>query len=150
MYENGTINCTVRNSKSVDSETISDKLTFEKIGDISFGEKTRWYSESMDMYLDSFSGIEGYLSGEITIDGKNCHIHALETGNNNCFLLTIENGIIDTLIPETMSPLVYLYFELAENEIIAKVNDDIVFNPEAYPYWKNGISSITFTRIPIE
>lgn len=150
LYENETINCTIRNSKSVDGETIPNKLTFEKVGTISFGEKTRWYSESMDMYLDSFSGIDGYLSGEIIIDGKKCHIHALEVGNNNCFLLTIENGILDNLIPKTMSSFICMYFELTENEIIAKVNDDIVSQPEAYPYWEKGTNRIIFTRIPSE
>lgn len=146
LYENEIINCTIRNCQAVLGETIPDKLTFEKSGTVAQSPVERWYSEELDMYLESFDDVSGYFSGEIDVGGSKCLVHALEVGNNNYFMLTIENGVINTFKPRTTGPFVWMYFEHMEDSIIAKVSDEVITNSVAYPYWTYGTESVVFTK----
>ena len=146
LYENEILICTVRNFQSVDGESIPTTLTFDKTQNIELSRVARWHAQELDMYLDSFDGMSEYFQGEIVIDGKKHFVHALEMDNNNFFMLSIENGITNNLISRTTSPLVYMYFEIYEDRIIATISDDIILNPESFPYWNFEESSITFYK----
>lgn len=138
-----TIVCSIQNFEGVNQEAIPQTLTFEKVGSIAQSPSMRWYSQEIDLYLDSFVDVNGYFRGEIVIGGENCYVHALEIGNNNYFMLSIENGKLNNLRVGTTSPLILMYFEITDNQIIAKVSDEYLSNPDAFPYWSfDGI--ITF------
>ena len=139
-----TIVCSLLNYKPVGTEMIPETLTFDKVGYITESFDTRWYAQEINMYIDSFGDVDGYFNGQILIDGKTLYVHAIEIGNNNYYMLSIENGIINNLTPGTTSPLIYMYFEINDNQIIAKVSDEFFSTPEAIPYWPYGDISITF------
>ena len=138
-----TIVCSIQNYDAVADESIPKILTFEKVGLIAQNPNMHWYSQEIDMYLNSFSDANDYYRGEVVIDGEKCYVHALEIGNNNYFMLSIENGKVNNLRPGTTSELIRMYLEITDDEIIAKVSDEYLSNTAAFPYWKyNGI--ITF------
>ena len=139
-----TIVCSLRNYKPVASETIPETLTFNNVEAIAQNPDTRWYAQEMDMYLDSFTDANEYFRGEIFIDGKRCSVHAFEMGNNNFFMLSIRNGEVNNLLPNTTSMLIPMYFEISENQIIAKVSDEYLSNAVAFPYWSYDDIIITF------
>ena len=145
LYENDKITCSVRNCGSVDGETIPEVLTFENVGTIAESVANRWYSEELDMSLESFNDAEGYLRGEIMIDGNKCFVHALEIGNNNYFTLSIENGTINNLKSNTVSPFCRMYFEYTDNGIVAKVSEEVLSNAESFVYWEYDVRTVTFS-----
>ena len=130
-----TIISSVVNCEQVDGETIPNTLTFQKAGTITQSKEMRWNAEELDMYLESFSDVDHYFRGEITIDGERCYIHAFEVGNNHYYMLSVENGKINRLKSGTVSPLVRMSFEISEDRIIATVSDECILRQEAYPYW---------------
>lgn len=150
LYENGIIRCSLRNYQSVEGESIPSTLTFEKTETIAQNCTERWYAQELDMYLDSFSDVDGYFRGEIIIDDQKCYVHAFEIGNNNFFMLSIENGKINNLLSQTSSSLVCMWFEMCEDKIIAKISDDFVLHPEIYPYWNYNGADITFSKICVD
>ena len=137
-----TILCSISNSMSVDTETIPQELTFEKIGVIQLEQEYRWHAQEFDMYLDSFHGVDGYYSGEMMLNGEKIYINALEIGNGNYYSLSMENGTLNKLKPETTSPLIYMYFQIENDKITAMVCD--IYSAEAFPYWKCENTIITF------
>lgn len=141
--ETETIVCSIYNSMSVDSETIPQELTFEKVGVIQLEREYRWHAQELDMYLDSFIGVDGYYSGEITLGDEKIYINALEVGNNNYYALSIENGILNKLKPETTSPLINMYFQIENDRITAIVCDD--YSAVEFPYWWYEDTIITLT-----
>lgn len=138
-----TIVCSINSSMSVNSETIPQELTFEKVGVIQLEREYRWHAQELDMYLDSFIGVDGYYSGEIILGDEKIYINALEVGNNNYYALSIENGILNKLKPETTSPLINMYFQIENDRITAMVCDD--YSAEAFPYWWREDTIITLT-----
>ena len=142
--ENETLVCSLRNYKPVHQELIPQTLTFEKVGNIAQHSDARWCAQSMEMYLDSYSDIEGYLRGYISIEGETYYIHAFEIGNNDYYMLSIENGRINNLISGTTSPLICMYFERDAEQMIAKVSDEYLSNKEGFPYWPYGEKEIVF------
>lgn len=142
--ETETIVCSISNSMSVNTETIPQKLTFEKVDVIKLEQEFRWHAQELDMYLDSFLDIEGYYSGEIILGEESLYINALEIGNNNYYLLSIKNGNWNNLKPETTSPLIYMYFQIENDKITATVCDRYSSEAEAFPYWPNEDTIITF------
>ena len=143
-----TIVCSVRNSMPVNAETIPQKLTFEKVGVIPQDQGLRWYAQELDMYLDSFPTVDGYYRGEIILEGKKQYVNALEVGNNNYYMLSIENGKLNNLKLGTTSPLIYMYFEMENDKITAMVSDRYLSETEAFPYWSYSDTIITFTPYP--
>lgn len=141
-----TIVCTVRSSTMPGNETIPKTLTFEKAGAIAQTPDTRWRAQEIDMYLDSFTDVDGYLRGEMTLGDEKHYVHALELGNNNYFMLAIENGKINNLRAGTTSPLIYLYFEKEGSEMRAKVCDSYLSQKELFSYWVYGDIGITFSK----
>lgn len=140
--ETKTIVCSISNSMSVNSETIPQELTFEKVGVIQLEQEYRWHAQELDMYLDSFHGVDGYYSGEIMLEGEKIYINALEIGNDNYYSLSMENGALNKLNPGTTSPLIYMYFQIENDKITAIVCDR--YSAEAFPYWKCENTIITF------
>lgn len=145
-YVNGVIICEMVNHKAVDGESIPTTLTFEKTETIAQNPTDRWYAAEIDMYIQSFSDAEDYFAGEIAIDGQKCFTHGFEIGNSNYYLFRVsagnyaKNGVVgDTLI--------YLYLEIYEDRIVAKVTDDHLAVPEACPYWKYKGNTITFYKV---
>ena len=143
--ETETIVCSILNSMSVDTETIPQELTFKKDGVLQHKQELRWYAEELDMYLDSFVDVDGYFRGEIILDEKKHYVNAIEVGNNNYYVLSIENGKSNNLKPGTTSTLIYMYFKIEDDKIVATVCDGFLFYPEAFPYWLYGDMIITFT-----
>ena len=138
-----TIVCTIRNCNPVDNEIIPETLTFEKVGSIAQNPNMRWCAQEIDMYLDSFSDVDGYFSGEIAIGGEKHYVHALEV-SDNYFVLSVENSKLNNLRPGTTSPLIRMHFEIEDNQIVAKVCDEYLTNAVEFPYWPYGDSVITF------
>jgi hypothetical protein len=136
--------CSLRNTEPVHKETIPDTLTFYKSEDIAQNSSMRWYAQELDLYLDSFIDVDCYFRGQISIDGERCYVHAFEIGNNSFFALSIENEKVNTSISGTTSLLIRMYFEINENQIIAKVSDEYIANTEMFPYWPYGDVIITF------
>jgi len=130
---------------NIKEETIPQSLTFDKIGLIAQETNMRWYANEIDMYLDSFNDIDCFFRGEIVIDGKKCYIHALEVGNGAYFMLSIENGKVNNLLSGTTSELIYMSFEIKEDQIIAKVSDEYLTEPYRFGDWPYGDVIITFT-----
>ena len=147
--ETKTIVCSLHNYKPVAGETIPETLTFNIVGSIAQNPDTRWYAQEIDMYLDSFSDVNGYFRGEIAIDGEKYYIHAFEIGNDNYFMLSIENGKINNLRSGTTSPLIRLCFEITGDQIIAKVSDEYITNKVAFPYWQYDDVIITFELLSL-
>ena len=146
--ETETIVCSISNSMSVNAETIPQELTFEKVGAIQLEQEYRWHAQKLDMYLDSFLGVDGYYSGEIILEGDTLYINALEVGNNNYYVLSIENDKLNNLKLGTTSPLIYMYFEIENDKITAMVCDRYLSEIEAFPYWPYSDTIITFTPSP--
>lgn len=144
IFKNKTIVCSLRNYQSVDGEAIPTTLTFDNTGFIAQDVAMRWSAQELDMYLDSFRDISGYFRGEIVVNGEKCYVHAFEIGNNNYFMLSIENGKVNNLRPGTTSPLICMYFEMYENKIVAKISDEYFSNSVAFPYWEYNNAPITF------
>ncbi len=140
--ETETISCSISNSVSVDEETIPQELTLEKVGVIQLEQEYRWHAQELDMYLNSFLGVDGYYSGEIILEGEKLYINALEVGNDNYYVLSIENGKMNNLKPGTTSPLIYMYFQTENNKITAMVCDR--YSEVEFPYWSYENTIITF------
>lgn len=148
--DRGKLVCSVRDRASVNGETIPAELTFEKAGALALRPNVRWYAQELDMYLDSFSDVEGYYAGEMTLEGVKHRIDALEVGNNHYYAISIENGKSNHLKSGTTSPLIYLHFNKVENDrITAIVCDNYLSKPEAFPDWPSQISTITFKAISV-
>lgn len=151
MYDKttGAIVCSLRSCESVNGEVIPETLTFYQSGSIAQTPGIRWKAEEIPMFLDSFSDMPGYFRGEIIIEGKVNYVHAIEIGDNY-YLLSIENGKINNLQHNTTSTLVYLYFEINGDRMTAKVDDEILWNSVAFPYWSYGGEPITFKSLSTE
>ena len=146
IYENGTIVCSVRNYRAVDGECIPNTLTFDKVESIAQQPETRWYCEELDMYIDSFYDAKGYYRGSITIDGKQLFVHAYEIGNSSYFEFMVENGVLNNLRAGTTTYLIYMYLEVSEDQIVAKITDDMANHPQKYnDYWTYQGSTLTFS-----
>ena len=132
--ETGLIVCKVYNSQSVDGETVPETLTFEKTG--TFGEtpKTRWVAEEIGLYLDSFSDIDGYFRGEITLGGEKQTVQAVEIGNGHYYKLSTSAG-----------QQAYLSFAISEDRIVATRADTDGENE-----WDPDVKTITFRPAPVE
>lgn len=144
--DENTIVCSIQNYDAVAEESIPKVLTFENVGLIAQNSNMCWHAQEIDMYLYSFSNVDGYFRGEIVIGGEKCHVHALEIGNNNYFVLSIENGKVNNLRSGTTSELIRMCFEITDDEIIAKVSDEYLSSTEAFPYWSyDGV--VTFNRL---
>ena len=155
--EKGTIVCNIKDFEFYNGEMNLQTLTFDKAGSVAEQPSTRWYAQEIDMYLDAYSDIDCYLRGEIVLDGEKCYVHALEIGNGSYYLLAIENGIIDNLKSGTTSKLIYMYFDIKDDQIIAKISDEdldgeYVKSPMSvfYPYWPYNDKIITFNPYPSE
>ena len=145
--ETKTIVCSISNSMSVNSETIPQELTFEKVGVIQLEQEYRWHAQELDMYLDSFHGVDGYYSGEIMLEGEKIYINAFEI-IDNYYLFSIENGDWNNLKPGTVSPLIYMYFQIGNDKITATVCDKYLSEHHSFPYWRYEDMIITFTPTP--
>ena len=139
-----TIVCSHAGSSSLKDETIPETLTFEKTGTFAQTPTTRWVAEGVDgleMYLDAFDDKNDYYRGEIVIDGKKNFVQAVGIGNN-FYQLFVENGKINNLKEGTTSPLVNMYFEMHDGEILATVcAKDFELT---YTYWTYGDVTVTF------
>ena len=146
--ENQTIVCDVTDSSVGGNEQIiPDTLTFDKVGNIAENSAERWYSEELDMYIESFDDAPGYYKGKITIDGIENYVHAFEIGNENYYMFSIENGKINNLKSGTSSPFVCMRFEFVDGQIIATVSDEVVSRPYEFE-WTYENTTITF--LPVE
>ncbi|MBR4336318.1 MAG: hypothetical protein IKP74_07685 [Clostridia bacterium] len=145
--ETNLINCTLQRSQPVDGETIPEKLTLEQTGTFSPTPDTRWFAEELDLYLDSYSDVQGYFCGEMSIDGKKYVVHAIETGNGDYYVL-YRNG----------SYMVNLIFKKTDDRIVATVTDDRMDEIESYKpsrpiwydYWNDELKTVTFHPTYIE
>lgn len=145
--ETKTILCSISNSISVDEETIPQELTLEKVGVIQLEQEYRWHAQELDMYLDSFLGVDGYYRGEIILEEKKIYINAFEI-IDNYYLFSIENGDWNNLKPGTVSPLIYMYFQIGNDKITARVCDKYLSEQHSFPYWRYEDMIITFTPTP--
>ena len=144
--DSGTIVCSVSSCNLADGEMIPETLTFEQTGLIAQTPKTRWVAEGLDLYLDSYSDIEGYYKGEIMLDGEKRVIQAVEVGNDHFFMLLDER-----------SHLPYMWFEISEDWIVATATDYMRYNDQAYRmYFRDwydnykDVKTITFHPASVE
>ena len=147
IYEDNTIVCSFVN---VDSEIWTyngEKLTFKKTGKIAKKPESRWYCEEIDMYLESFSDAKKYYKGKISIEGKECYIHAFEIGNDNYYAFSIENGVINNLKERTSGPLVCMFLEFKDGKIIGKITDDHLLDENLFAYWTYQGTILTFNPV---
>lgn len=145
-YQNESIVCSIRNSQAVAAEIIPSTLTFEKVQMIAQQPSVRWCAQEINMYLDSFSDVNGYLKGEMVFNGKKCFVHAFEIGNNGFYRVSIENGIFNNLISKTTSPLVDMYLKITGDKMVAIISEEVISNPECFPYWEYEGAMITFLK----
>lgn len=143
-YNDESIVCSLLNYQPVDGEVIPTTLTFDKTESITKNVDTCWRAQELDMYLNSLTDVSGYFTGEIVINEEKHYIHAFEIGNNNYYMLSIENGKINNSIPRTTSPLICMYFEVHENQIIATISDEYIVSSVMFPYWEYNGATITF------
>ena len=130
-----TITCLLESYDAVAEESIPDVLTFKNDGLVAQSPTQCWYAQEIDMYLYSYEDIDCYYRGEIVIGEEKCNIHALEIGNSNYFMLSIENGIVNNLKSKTTSQLIRMHFEILDDQIVARVSDEYLSNPQMFPYW---------------
>lgn len=126
-------------SEPAKNETIPKTLTFEKVDTIANTATTRWVAEGVDgleMYLDSFSDVDGYFRGEMVVEGEKRIIQAMNTKNNEYELNFEKFG--------TSHSLITMYFVMSDGKILATTGGTCDQNPGAYPYWEYGKISITF------
>ena len=143
----GNLVFTCVNYEAVDGETIPDRFTLEQAGTIAQTPKTRWIAEELDFYLDTFEDADGYLKGEITVDGEKHTVHALEIGNDNYYTLYLDDDYMVNLI-----------FEITEDKITARVTDtrkDTLKSyepstPSWYENWNDDLKTISFKLAPVE
>ena len=105
-------------------------------------------TQELDMFLESFDGVNCYFKGEMEIDGIKNFVHALEIGNNGYYMLSIENGKVNNLRAGTTTLLIYMWFDIKENQMIARVSDELLLNPELFSDWPYDDMTITFTPQP--
>ena len=146
IYQNNSIICTVSGYEPEVGESIPETLTFDCVGTIAAQPSERWYCLERDMYLDAFSDVNGYYRGEIAIDGKRVLLQACEIGNSGYFVFSIANGITNNYREGTTHPITYMYLEISEEQIIAKVSDD-TFAPGSSDRWDNQ-ATLTFVKTP--
>lgn len=139
--------CKILTYESVDDIPIPNTLTFYKVGTIAQDPSTRWQAQEINMFLDAFNDTPGYLEGKISIGNEFCYVHAIEVGNNNYYQLYVENGKINNLKVGTTSPLINMYLEINNNQIIAKLSDEFYSSPEIFSYWTYGNKALTFKPI---
>ncbi|MBR4335584.1 MAG: hypothetical protein IKP74_03925 [Clostridia bacterium] len=145
--ETGNLIFTCINHEAVDGETIPDTFTLEQAGTIAQTPKTRWIAEELDLYLDTFEDVDGYLKGEITVDGKKHTVHALEIGNDNYYTLYLDDDYMVNLI-----------FEITDDKITASVTDtrkDTLKSygsstPSWYENWNDELKNVTFHPTSLE
>lgn len=146
VYEDGIITCEIKNDSSDVWNYKGNTITFEKEKKIAQEKNERWYCQEIDMYLESYNDIDGYYKGVMTIDNKKCGIQAFEIGNDNYYMFSLENGVINNLREGTSSALVCMFFEYEDGKIIGKITDKHISNSETYHYWTYKGTTLTFTR----
>lgn len=144
IYEEGQIRCAVKGSTVGTWCSEGTLLTFSKENIIQQEPTMRWYCNELNMWLDYFPDRGEYYKGEIVIDGKICAIQAFEVGNNNYYKVSVENGIINKLKSGTSSTLFFVCFENKNGELVGRITDDHLDNPESFPYWSYRGETITF------
>lgn len=147
IYENDIITCKIRNTDQDIWNYEGDTITFEKAGEIAVKPISRWYCEELDMYLIKYDDI--YYKGEIIVDNIINYVHAIEIGNSKYYQLSIENGKINNMKEQTVSPFVNMFFEQGENKIIATVTEECITNRLPYPYWKTDETTFEFVEQPL-
>ncbi len=147
IYENDIITCKIRNTDQNIWNYKGDTITFEKAGAISTNPISKWYCEALDMYLIKYDDI--YYKGEVIVDNIINYVHAIEIGNSKYYQLSIENGKINNLKEQTVSPLVNMFFEQGENKIIATVTEECTNNRLTYEYWKTDETTFEFVEQPL-
>ncbi len=142
-----TIECEVIHFQKVQEETIPNILTFRRVGDIATTLGTCWQSQQGNMTLQFYEDIPEYFTGEIKLQDTFCYIHAFEVGNNNVYWVAVENGKVNNLKTGTTSLLIPIFLEKKGAQMVAKVCDDFVINPEMFPDWPYGVEPILFEQI---
>ena len=144
IYEDGIISCKIINSDDVIWHYKGDTITFENSEKIAQEPISCWYCEELDMHLEFFD--DGYCKGSMIINGDSNYVHAIEFGDSGYYMFSIENGKINNLKENTISPLVNMTFEYSENQIIATVVDETI-DLLTYPYWSQENTVFIFNRI---
>lgn len=139
IYENGTINCSVRGSDLPDDMDIPKTLTFENRGEIAQQPSVRWQAEELPMYINFFNDADGYLKGEIEINGKNTLIYGFESGNCNYYKFYVKDG-------NYFSPLANMHLEFLQSTIVAKVDVITVSDNISFKRWQEKRATITFRQ----
>lgn len=139
-----------------DGETVYDPfpetLTFDCVGKISEVETrdARWVADEMDLYLDSFAGVDGYYRGEIVLDKETYQVYLTPNPPERY-------GLYVTGLINVNSFWLEMMLDVSEDRIVAtplvdRSEDEHMFQvyyPRWYKYF-DDISSITFHRTAIE
>ena len=145
-----------RYRRTDDGETVYDPfpetLTFDCVGKIAEVETrdARWVADEMDLYLDSFAGVDGYYRGEIVLDKETYQVYLTP-------YLSERYSLYVTGLINVSSYWLEMTLDVSEDRIVAtplvdrSENEHMfqVFYPRWYKYF-DDISSITFHRTAIE
>ena len=118
IYENGKIVCTVKSSDNTFYQK-GDKVTFEKISNISNVIDKSYECEELGMRINSFSDVHGYYKGEIVLDEQVYPIQAIEIGNSNYYKISIKNNNMFS-----STDLVWMVFDEDNKNIVVKITDE--------------------------
>lgn len=148
VFKDGKFVCTV-NGGNLANYRSGDILVFEPMGKIVKDPVARYSCKEIDLWLEEFRGIEGYYSGEIMLDRKSVPIQALEIGNNDYYLISMQNGITNNLREGTSSRLAHWFIENDGTTLKVRISDGHLEEPLAYPEWDYEMAALTFTQVPM-
>ena len=145
-----------RYRRTDDGETVYDPfpetLTFDCVGKIAEVETrdARWVADEMDLYLDSFAGVDGYYRGEIVLDKETYQVYLTPYPPERY-------GLYVTGFINVSSFWLEMTLDVSEDRIVAtplvdRSEDEHMFQvyyPRWYKYF-DDITSITFHRTAIE
>ena len=144
IYENAIITCKINDSDQNIWNYEGDTITFEKSGPIVEEVNSGYYCEELNMYIAK--AIDGYYKGEIVIDGIARYVHAIEIGNSEYYMLSIEDSRTTNQDEKRIHHFIDMVFEHSENKIIATVSDQYILEPLAYPHWKTDKTTFMFAE----
>ena len=119
-------------------------LTFEMAGAIAQEPEARWYCQEIDMYIDSFSDVDGYYKGEMV--GENGYVYQIHA---NLFPGFSYYGFsyksTSSYAKAPAEALVAIQLELVDDRLVGKIVK--YDNAQALDYvWPYDVETVTFVR----
>jgi len=143
-YHDGIMTCTVFYSEHEDFRQ-NEVFTFENAGKVTQSPEARWRCQELDLYLDSYEGVDFFYAGELTKEGAAYTVWATRHDINGKFDILTNGKVSDTV----SCYLECAYIECDGDTMVWQITDAAQRFPDRFNFWDYPGATLTFVREPL-